>query len=143
MEIVNQRRKMLGSMESNAKGKNNFATKLINTEKIDDESSSLKTYGKSKKKNQTYFFCKLLPWATSYLRWKTIIFKKFWLVMYIERFIWTKNYHHLFYITLDFLFYIQNVWHDQWLLMHIIAYNSAYFWVISWTLNYTFKTGWT
>ena len=68
MEIVNQRRKMLGSMESNAKWKNNFATKLINTEKIDDESSSLKTYGKSKKKNQTYFFCKLLPWATSYLR---------------------------------------------------------------------------
>ena len=35
---------------------------------------------------------------------------------------------------------VQNVWHQQDLLIHIALYDSAYFWVISWTLNYTVKT---
>ena len=37
---------------------------------------------------------------------------------------------------------VQNVWHQQDLLIHIALYDSAYFWVISWTLNYTVKTQW-
>ena len=35
MEIVNQRRKMLYAMESNAKGNDNFATKVISTENVE------------------------------------------------------------------------------------------------------------
>ena len=40
---------------------------------------------------------------------------------------------------------VQNVWHGHG---HghghgLTECNSAYFWVISWTLNYTLKTGWT
>ena len=38
---------------------------------------------------------------------------------------------------------IHNAWHGQGLLMYISVYNSAYFLVIFWTLNYTLKTGWT
>ena len=37
---------------------------------------------------------------------------------------------------------VQNVWHQQDLLIHIALYDSAYFWVISWMLNYTVKTQW-
>ena len=35
MEIVHQRRKMLDAMESNSKGNENFATKLISTENVE------------------------------------------------------------------------------------------------------------
>ena len=35
MEIVHQRRKMLDAMESNPKGNDNFATKLIRTENVE------------------------------------------------------------------------------------------------------------
>ena len=35
MEIVHQRRKMLDAMESNPKGNDNFATKLISTENVE------------------------------------------------------------------------------------------------------------
>ena len=34
MEIVNQRRKTLNTMECNAKGNDNFATKMISTENV-------------------------------------------------------------------------------------------------------------
>ena len=35
MEIVNQARKMLDAMESNAKGNDNFATKVISMENVE------------------------------------------------------------------------------------------------------------
>ena len=35
MEIVNQTRKMLDAMESNAKGNDNFATKVISMENLE------------------------------------------------------------------------------------------------------------
>ena len=35
MEIVNQTRKMLDAMESNAKGNDNFATKVISRENVE------------------------------------------------------------------------------------------------------------
>ena len=35
MEIVNQRRKMLDAMENNAKGNDNFATKVISMENVE------------------------------------------------------------------------------------------------------------
>ena len=35
MEIVNQTRKMLDAMESNAKGNDNFATKVISMENVE------------------------------------------------------------------------------------------------------------
>ena len=35
IEIVNQRRKMLDATESSAKGKDNFANKVISTENIE------------------------------------------------------------------------------------------------------------
>ena len=35
MEIFNQRRKMLDATESNAKGNDNFATKVISTENVE------------------------------------------------------------------------------------------------------------
>ena len=35
MEMVNQRRKMLDAMESNAKGNDKFATKVISTENVE------------------------------------------------------------------------------------------------------------
>ena len=59
MEIANHRRKMLNAMESNAKGNNNFATKVISTENV------VKNVEEVKRKNQTYFFSKLLTWTTS------------------------------------------------------------------------------
>ena len=39
MEVVNHRRKMLDAMESNAKGNDNFAIKLISTENVERKSS--------------------------------------------------------------------------------------------------------
>ena len=39
MEVVNHRRKMLDAMESNAKGNDNFAIKLISTENVEGKSS--------------------------------------------------------------------------------------------------------
>ena len=56
MEIVYQRWKILDAMESNPKGNDNFATKVISTEIV----------GKNvKRKSQTYFFSKSLTWETS------------------------------------------------------------------------------
>ena len=52
--VINQRRKMLNAMESNAKENDNFATKMISTENAE------KKCGRSKKKESN-----LLSWATS------------------------------------------------------------------------------
>ena len=38
MEIVNRRQKMVDAMESNAKGNNHFAIKVISTENVEEES---------------------------------------------------------------------------------------------------------
>ena len=54
MEIVNQRQKMLDTTESNAKGNDNFATKVISAE------NEQKKCGRSKKKESNLFFSKLL-----------------------------------------------------------------------------------
>ena len=54
MEIVNQRQKMLNAMESNAKGNDNFAAKMISTENVE------KKCGRSKKKESN-----LLTWVIS------------------------------------------------------------------------------
>ena len=46
MEIVNHRRKMLDAIESNAKGNDSFAIKVISAVNIDGKSYiSLKKYG--------------------------------------------------------------------------------------------------
>ena len=69
MEIVRNRRKMLDAMESNAKGNDNFAIKVISTTNVEGKSYIFKIkYERSKKKESNLFFifCKLLPWATSY-----------------------------------------------------------------------------
>ena len=68
MEIVNHRRKMFDAMESNAKGNDNFAIKVISTENVEGENYSFKKiYGRSKKKQSNLFlpFSKLWPGATS------------------------------------------------------------------------------
>ena len=49
MEIVNQRRKMLDAMESNANRNDNFATKVISTENVE------KKCKRSKKKESNLF----------------------------------------------------------------------------------------
>ena len=50
--------------ESNAKENDNFAIKVISTENVDGESSIFKkNVEKVSRKNQTYFFSKLLAWA--------------------------------------------------------------------------------
>ena len=59
MVIVNQRRKMLDAMESNAKGNDKFATKVISTENVENNVKEVR------RKNQTCFFSKLLTSATS------------------------------------------------------------------------------
>ena len=46
----NLRRKMLNVMESNSKGKKNFATELISTENVEGKSCNLKKCGRTKKK---------------------------------------------------------------------------------------------
>ena len=57
MEIVNDRRKMLDAMESNAKGNDNFAIKVINTENVEGKSYIFKkNMEEVRRKNQTYFF---------------------------------------------------------------------------------------
>ena len=52
-------------MESNSKGKKNFATELISTENVEGKSCSLKKCGRTKKKKSNLFLFKLLPWPTS------------------------------------------------------------------------------
>ena len=42
MEIVHQRRKMLDAMESNPKGNDNFATKLISAENVEKKCKTSK-----------------------------------------------------------------------------------------------------
>ena len=58
MEIVNHRRKMLDAMESNAKGNDNFAIKVISTENVDGKSYIFlkRNMEEVRRKNQTYFF---------------------------------------------------------------------------------------
>ena len=58
MEIVNQRQKMLDAMESNAEGNDNFVTKVIITENVEKNAKEVR------RKNQTFFFPKLMTWAT-------------------------------------------------------------------------------
>ena len=50
---------MLDATESNPEGNDNFATKVISTENVE------KNVKEVKRKNQTYFFSKLLTWETS------------------------------------------------------------------------------
>ena len=59
MEMVNQRRKMLDAIESNAKKKNkkkndNFATKVISTENVEKKS------GRSKKRESKLFLFQVI-----------------------------------------------------------------------------------
>ena len=58
MEIVNHRRKTLDAMESNAKGNDNFAIKVISTENVDGKSYIFlkRNMEEVRRKNQTYFF---------------------------------------------------------------------------------------
>ena len=68
MEIVNHRRKMLHAIESNAKGNDSFAIKVISAVNIDGKIYiSLKKYGWNKKKESNLFipFSNLLSWTTS------------------------------------------------------------------------------
>ena len=60
MEIVHQRRKMLDAMESNPVGNDNFATKLISMENVEKKNEK-----EVRRKNQTYFFSKVLTWETT------------------------------------------------------------------------------
>ena len=65
MGIVNQRQKILGAMESNARITMILLPKL-STENVEGKSSSLKKNVKEvRRNNQTYFFFKLSPWETS------------------------------------------------------------------------------
>ena len=50
---------MLDAMESNAEENENFATKVIIMENVE------KNVKEIRRKNQTYFFSKLVTWATS------------------------------------------------------------------------------
>ena len=57
---------MLDAIESSTKGNDNFAITVISTENIEGKSSIFeKNREKVRRKNQTYFFSKLLPWPTS------------------------------------------------------------------------------
>ena len=56
MEILNQRQKMLDAMESNAEGNDNFVTKVIITENVEKNAKEVR------RKNQTFFFPKLMTW---------------------------------------------------------------------------------
>ena len=85
MEIVNDRRKMLDAMESNAKGNNNFAIKVIIIENVKGKSSIKKNRKGVRRKSQTYLspFSKLLLLTTS---WKVscsgkALLLKFWTVI--------------------------------------------------------------
>ena len=53
----NHRRKMLDAIESNAKGNDNFAIKVISTENVEEKSYIFKkNMEEVRRKNQTYFF---------------------------------------------------------------------------------------
>ena len=54
MEVVDQRRKMLDAMESNAKGNDKFATKAISTENVE------KKCKRSKKKESNLFLFQVI-----------------------------------------------------------------------------------
>ena len=82
MEIVNDRWKMLDAMESNAKGNDNFAIKVIIIENVKGKSSIKKNRKGVRRKSQTYLFpfSKLLLWTTS-LKVSCsgkVLFLKFW-----------------------------------------------------------------
>ena len=63
--------------ESNAKENDNFAIKVISTENADGESSIFKkNIEEVSRKNQTYFFSKLLAWA---LTLKVTFYGKFFI----------------------------------------------------------------
>ena len=59
---------MLDAMESNAKGKDNFAIKIISMENVEGKNYIFKNNIRSKKKESNLFFpfFKLLSWATSF-----------------------------------------------------------------------------
>ena len=66
MKVVHHRPKILDAMESNAKENDNFPIKVISTENGERRSSIFqKNMEEVKIKYPTYFFSKLLPWATS------------------------------------------------------------------------------
>ena len=69
MEIINHRRKIFDVMESNAKGNNKFAIKVIITENVEGKRFHFlkKNVEEVRRMNQTYFFTfsKLLPWVTN------------------------------------------------------------------------------
>ena len=65
MEIVNHRRQMLDAMESNAKGNDNFAAKVINTKTLERNSSLKRKVGEVRRKSQISLISKLLLWAIS------------------------------------------------------------------------------
>ena len=57
MEIVRNRRKMLDAMESNAKGNDNFAIKVISTTNVEGKSYIFKIkYERSKKKESNFLY---------------------------------------------------------------------------------------
>ena len=57
MEIVNHRWKILDARESNAKGNDNFAIKVISIENVEGKSYIFQiNMEEIRKKNQTYFF---------------------------------------------------------------------------------------
>ena len=79
-------------MESNAKGNNKFAIKVIITENVEGKRFRFlkKNVEEVRRMNQTYFFTfsKLLPWVTNIkATFPGKIFLKFWPRIYIERFI--------------------------------------------------------
>ena len=51
MEIINQRRKMLDAMESNAKGNDNFASKVISIKNVEKKCKKCK-----KKESHLFLF---------------------------------------------------------------------------------------
>ena len=65
MGIVNHRRQMLEAMESNAKGNDNFAAKVINTKTLERNSSLKRKVGEVRRKSQISLISKLLLWAIS------------------------------------------------------------------------------
>ena len=66
MGIVNHRRQMLDAMESNAKGNDNFAAKVINTKTLERNSSLKRKVGEVRRKSQISLISKLLLWAISF-----------------------------------------------------------------------------
>ena len=56
---------MLDAMESNAKGNDNFAAKVINTKTLERNSSLKRKVGEVRRKSQISLISKLLLWAIS------------------------------------------------------------------------------